>query len=156
MNIEINRQKFILHVKELMRDHGEMSPSDLSRAVHCELHSVTKWLNGTFYPRYETLVALSDYFQTSVDFILGLTENDLSVRSANTIPFALRLKTILERQKKSRSSLAKELGVKTTTVSKWLEQSRMPEAVNLIKLAALFDVSVEYVTGLSNQEYISF
>ena len=60
----------------------------------------------------------------------------------------------MHEQKFSRYALAKKLGTKTITVSKWLNQVNMPETINLIKLSKIFNVSIENLVGLSTNEYI--
>ncbi len=154
MVLKENLNQFSLRIKELMRENGEMSRTDLSHVAQCDLHSITLWLNGIYYPRLHTLILLSNYFHTTIDFLLGQTESDIFIRSDSPISFSSRLNELMHEQKFSRYALAKKLGTKTTTVSKWLNQVNMPETINLIKLSKIFDVSIEYLVGLSTNEYI--
>ena len=153
MVIKENLNPFSLRIKELMRER-EMSPTDLSHVAQCDLHSITLWLKGIYYPRLNTLIFLSNFFHTTIDFLLGQTESDIFIRSDSPVPFSTRLKKLMYEQKYSRYSLAKELGTKTTTVSNWLNQVNLPETINLTKLSKIFDVSLEYLVGLSTKEYI--
>lgn len=39
-----NLNQFSLHIKELMRENGEMFRTDLSYVAQCDLHSITLYL----------------------------------------------------------------------------------------------------------------
>lgn len=65
---------------------------------------------------------------------------------------AQRLRTLMESQKLSRSKLARELGVHTSTVSRWLDGKDV-NTENLESLCKYFNCSLDYLadaTGTKN------
>lgn len=64
--------------------------------------------------------------------------------------FSQRLKDLLKSTGYSQAQLADNLGVVQQTVSKWVNGKAEPDITTLIKCAALFNVSIDYLLGVSN------
>ena len=62
---------------------------------------------------------------------------------------AQRLKELMNKNKLSNSKLAKEIGVHTTSVSRWLDGKPIT-GDNLSKVCAYFSVSVDYLIGATD------
>lgn len=141
------RPIFVIRLKELMKEN-EMRPIDLARITHCDYHAVVNWLNGTYLPRYSSLLSLRNYFQVSIDFLLGLTEDATFVNSSIRVTFTTRLEELMLQMKLTKYALAKKLSIGQPTVSRWFTNGTIPETTTLIKLSELFGVSIEYLVGL--------
>jgi transcriptional regulator with XRE-family HTH domain len=50
----------------------------------------------------------------------------------------------------TQAELANSLGVKQSCVSKWERGNTVPNVVQIIALARFFDVSADYILGISN------
>ena len=61
-------------IKDL-RESNYLTQQQLGKAVGYDQSRVAKWENGSLEPNPDTLVALSKFFNVSVDYLLGL-END--------------------------------------------------------------------------------
>ena len=64
--------------------------------------------------------------------------------------FSERVKDLRLEQNKTRSDLAKQLNVSVRTISYWENNKRECDFEMLIKLAKLFNVSIDYLLGLEN------
>ncbi|WP_373754798.1 helix-turn-helix domain-containing protein [Jeotgalibaca porci] len=63
----------------------------------------------------------------------------------------VRIKELRESRSWSKAELANRLGMKSyTSVTKWENGSNLPRGFELIKFAEMFDVSTDYILGLSN------
>ncbi len=62
------------------------------------------------------------------------------------------LRSMREEKALSQVSLANALGVKQSTVAMWESGKNNPEYATLLKIAAYFDVNVDYLTGTETQE----
>lgn len=150
--IDNDKQNFIQRLCELMKEHNEMTPTDLARAARCDLHAVCRWLDGRFFPRFAHLITLTNFFSVSIDFLLGLTEDDSLSRLDVPVLFSERLAELMKETNLTRYALAKKLEIKITTISKWFEQINMPETQTLIKMSRIFNVTIEYLVGLTSNE----
>lgn len=64
--------------------------------------------------------------------------------------FQARLVELYNKDPKPLHMLEEEFGAARQTVSKWLNGTRLPNAASLVKIARYYNVSVDYLLGLSN------
>lgn len=64
--------------------------------------------------------------------------------------FAKRLKELRTEKNLSYVQLAKELNISYTTISRWENQLRVPNIIELKKIAQFFNVSADYLLGLQD------
>ncbi|MFD1425466.1 helix-turn-helix domain-containing protein [Kroppenstedtia sanguinis] len=65
--------------------------------------------------------------------------------------FGKRLKGLRERENLSREALAKKIGISYWSLSKYETGNREPDIDTLQKIADFFDVSLDYLTGRSDE-----
>lgn len=140
-------KRFIERLKELMKDHN-IDVSDLSKILQLPFDTpIYSWLNGEYYPTLDRLIAMANYFQCSLEYLLGRTENN-SIEIFNTYPsFNDRFEEILKQKKKKKYHLIKEKICSSDTFFKWKKFNRDPRIETVIKLADYFDVSIDYMVG---------
>ena len=73
---EYNTKIFKGRLKELL-DEKEMKNIDLATAINVDKSNITNWLNkdNTILPQNDRLQKLADYFDVSVSYLLGNTDN---------------------------------------------------------------------------------
>ena len=62
---------FSERLKDLMLIEG-VSQHKLSSAANVQRKSVSNWLRGINYPRYDALIRVADYFRISTDYLIGI------------------------------------------------------------------------------------
>lgn len=65
----------------------------------------------------------------------------------------MRLKEIRELNKKTQTNIAKVLHIKQNTYSQYENNQRQIPIEHLIALAKFYDVSVDYILGLTDVDY---
>ena len=65
---------FMFRLKELRRDR-KISQVKLAMDLNLTQNSISRYENGEREADYDTLVAIADYFNVSVDYLLGRTDN---------------------------------------------------------------------------------
>ena len=55
---------------KLLKEKG-VTPYQVSKATGVAQSSLSDWTNGRSKPKYEKMLAISDYFGVSVDYLLG-------------------------------------------------------------------------------------
>lgn len=63
---------FATNLRNLMNEHGT-SQIQLAQSINKTRQTVSQYTNGISEPGYETLGKIADYFDVSVDFLLGRT-----------------------------------------------------------------------------------
>lgn len=143
---------FDLRLQELMNTE-KISKRKLSIGAQVERKSISMYLEGICLPRYDALARISDYFEVSSDFLLGLEKESFycykTCCNIDDIPvlFISRLKSFMLEHNLSQGKLSKLLNIKQPSISKWLKMKTMPETPIIVKLAEVFDCSVDYFIG---------
>lgn len=65
---------FILKKLKLLRDEAGISQQALANAIGVSQQSVNKYENHKIEPDIDTLIRIADYFETSVDYLIGHTD----------------------------------------------------------------------------------
>ena len=64
-------------LKELREEKGLLG-KDLAKAFNVESATITNWEKGNRCPKDDTLIKLADFFDCSLDYLLGRTDNKSS------------------------------------------------------------------------------
>ena len=59
---------------KLLRDEKGVSRQKVAEAIISSQQSIHRYENGDYEPDISTLTSLADYFETSIDFLVGRTE----------------------------------------------------------------------------------
>lgn len=64
---------FRLRLKEVREERG-LSQQALANAIGEVQSTVGSWESGRGYPRYNTLLKIADFFQVSLDYLMGRSD----------------------------------------------------------------------------------
>ena len=85
-------------------------------------------------------MVISEFVDNFASNLNSFTMNDIN-----------RIKIVLVEQKKSGKWLAEQLGVSTTTTSRWRSNVTQPDLYTLLRIASLLDVDVaELIVSTKN------
>ena len=59
---------------KFLRDEKEVSQQKVADAIGSNQQSIHRYENGDYEPDIQTLTLLADYFETSIDYLVGRTE----------------------------------------------------------------------------------
>lgn len=66
-------REYIERIKDLMNEE-RISQAELARSVGISQSAVCNWMNGKKEPSIDSLWRLADFFDVSVDYIIGRKE----------------------------------------------------------------------------------
>ncbi|WP_272938650.1 helix-turn-helix domain-containing protein [Lactococcus lactis] len=131
---------FAEQLKTLRKING-LTQKELAEKLKIKQNSYSDWENGKSEPNIEMLVRIADYFDVSLDYLMGGKMKNI------TEEFSLCLKKIRMKRKLSQKQIAEELKISQQQYSKWEGGIITPNAETLVRLADYFDVSVDYLLG---------
>lgn len=135
---------------DLITEKG-ISHKQLSEILKINLHDIIRWDSGKndYLPSIKKLMIFADYFQCSVDYLLGLTDIDSYFPSPVKEPkIAGNLRKIVYERNLTFTSLSEKTGIKNTTLFyNWNSGKSLPQIENLIKVATALDCSIDYLLG---------
>ena len=119
----------------------------LANILQIKRSNISEFLSGKHTPSYEVFVALLYQFDCSADYLLGLDELHTEEILHPVSPFAERLRYMLNFRGISQNKLIKEYHVPSASLYKWVSGKSQPSTETLIKLASIFECSVDFLIG---------
>lgn len=144
-----NLSKFAERLNELMEEEN-LTNKDLEKRSGCPSTSISAWRTKNVYPKLSNQLKLSKYFQCSIDYLFGLTDNRKTLRREIPLSFSERVRQLSESEGKTKYQIAKACEFHNSEFTKWLKKGLIPQAETLIKIADYLNCSVEYLLGLSD------
>ncbi len=138
--------QFIEVLSGLIQENG-LNAYTLSKKLNLSDTTITRYLNGERLPTRGTLVKLADYFNCTTDYLLGLDGEDRANGFVAAPPFDERIKFLIEKSGLSKRQFCIKCKISEGSLYCWLQGRGEPYVDALIKLAAFFDSSVDYVIG---------
>ena len=141
--------KFTENLRDLMFDNN-LSQKDLADNTGIERASICNYLKGNCMPNLKAVITLAEYFNCSVDFLIGKSEENNHTKFLPCPPFSERLKLYLNKYKGKPLSLCKLLGLPDSKFYGWLAGTNFPRIDNVEKLADYFKVTIDQFLGREN------
>ncbi|MFA5449790.1 MAG: helix-turn-helix transcriptional regulator [Clostridia bacterium] len=142
MSILIN---FIERLCELMQENN-LNSKQLAQAVGISQTSISKWMNNKKTVSLKHLLLLANYFNCSLDYLTGRSDDLLSFTPHSPILFSQRIREILQEQGSNRYRFVKQTRFTDTHFYRW-DKGAVPQLATLEELANLFDCSIDYLVG---------
>ena len=146
-------------LKEL---RGTKSQAAVAKRLGISQQGWARYETGKILPGAEMIRQICSEFNISADWLLGLSDVRTAAQSVEplitwqqsfhhsdaTTVFVERLKEL--RGSLSQSEFANEIGTKQTTYSSWERGIKEPGISSVISISTTFDVSSDWLLGLSN------
>lgn len=131
---------------------------ELTEDLDCKKSKIPKLLNIDYnvfikitefgiVPKPVILMRIADYFDVSVEYLLGRTDNSYFYKSETAETFINRYQKLKEEKKLTDYAVAQKLHVSTSYTTNWKNKNYIPSLVNLIVLSEVFKVSIDYLLG---------
>lgn len=129
-------------LKEL-RQKNNLTLKELGSKIGIPNNSLSQYENGRRQAKLEVWQKLADFFDVSVPYIQGFDEHRPN-----------RIKKLRQLKKVSQGNLAKVTGLTNQAISQYENGKRNPNEKIWQQLADYFDVSVPYIKGEIDTEYV--
>ena len=145
-----------LRYEELRLDM-EKKQGDIAEILSVKRNTYSKWENLINDMPLEKCNELANYYKTTLDYVLGLS----NVRKYIDTPLLIDWKLVSERLTELRHSknlteteLSSRIGFAQTTYSHYEIGKRRPTTMKLLSIAQYYNVSVDYIVGRKNKKSI--
>ena len=133
-------------INELRRASG-MTQEELGKKLGVIKQTVSSWEKGISEVRNDTLITLSRLFGVTTDYLLGLEGRDSMETNEKSNEIVHRtgqnIKNLRERKGLTQQELAVRVDVAQATVANWESGRREPDINILIRIAKLFNVTLD-------------
>ena len=129
-------------LKEI-RQKNSLTLEKMGEKVGIAKNTLSRYESGKREPKLEVWQKLADFFNVSVPYLQGLDEHTSN-----------RLKELRDKKRVSQGDLAKATGLTRQAISNYENNERNPNEKVWQQLADYFDVSVPYIKGEIDTEYV--
>lgn len=135
-----------MKLKEI-RVSQNITQKKLAHDLQYNTSLISMWEHGTREPSNETLIKLAEYFNVTLDELMG---RECNSKKINTKFRDYRIKNNL-----TQIEVAKILGFQQTLISKWEKNEREPNLDTLCKMADLYNTSIDNLLGRESNFTVS-
>ncbi len=135
-------------LKELSEDIDEKSKEKKAAVIGINHTTFSKIYNYGIVPRTPALITIADYFNVSVEYLMGVSDDEYFSKSRNPKKFTERLEELMAENKiKTIYRLSQDVLIHRNNVRQWYTADCLPLFEDLRAMAVYFEVSVDYLLG---------
>ncbi len=135
-----------------LREYADLSQKDLANKLGVTQQTYSLWEKGTKIIPLKHLNNLCNYYKTSMDYVLGLsnerTNSDIKeIKELNKKLIGSRIKEIRESNKLTLRDLASELNTTSSTISAYETGKTLVLTAFAYQICIKYDVSLDWLCG---------
>ena len=135
-----------------LREYADLSQKDLANKLGVTQQTYSLWEKGTKIIPLKHLNNLCNYYKTSMDYVLGLsnerTNSDIKeIKELNKKLIGSRIKEIRESNKLTLRDLASELNTTSSTISAYETGKTLILTAFAYQICTKYDVSLDWLCG---------
>ena len=132
-------------LSDLMLEKG-VSSIKLGNAIGVSKSAINNWRSGKFQMYLSNLLKVADYFNCSLEYLVGRTENPLDYAPKPCPPFYARFRAVMKERGKTRYGMNRDTAIKDSYFTEWASGSD-PRVSSLIEAADYLGVTLDYLVG---------
>ena len=130
-----------------LRNERNLTQKEVAENLCMQLKTYKNYEQQKNYPKIPTLIDIAEFYQVSLDYLAGISDERGKVCCPDIENFSKRVIEMRKRVGLSQSAIAKQLGI-TKSGYKYYEMGKnVPPLNRLIDLANIFHVTLEYLIG---------
>ena len=135
-----------------LREYADLSQKDLANKLGVTQQTYSLWEKGTKIIPLKHLNNLCNYYKTSMDYVLGLsnerTNSDIrEIKELNKKLIGSRIKEIRESNKLTLRDLASELNTTSSTISAYETGKTLVLTAFAYQICTKYEVSLDWLCG---------
>ena len=139
---------FQKRINELVAE-ADLKKADLAKAGNFDYRSLSNAIVYGITPTTPTLIKMADYFNVSIDYLLGRTDKNEFIGSSNAT-FKDRFEKLCEEKGVTHYKVSQECFFDKSNISRWLAKGYLPTLEILDMITKYFNVSTDYILGRSD------
>lgn len=143
-------EKFKKRFLELIDDF-DCKKSEIPKLLNIDYNVYIKITEFGIIPKPVVLTRIADYFNISVEYLLGRTDNSYFAKAEIETPFLERYQALKAETHMTDYAVAQKLHITTSYTTNWKNKKYMPSIINLIELSETFKVSIDYLLGRTDE-----
>lgn len=130
-----------------LRKKNNITQRRLGELIGKSEQAYQKYEYAVAEPTIRALLIYAAFYHTSVQYLVTGVETENSYDEENVTAFSERVKALRKERHMTQKRVAAELGIRCTAYQAYEYGTHEPKLENLIKLADLFDVTLDELLG---------
>ena len=144
-------KEFQIRFKELVNELGLKNKTEIVKRIGITYATFSKAYNYGIFPTVPILIRVADFFDVSVDYLIGNAENEKFIKSKHPKKFTERLEELkTSKEIATTYELAQRVHIHRNNIAQWMKHDYIPSIDDLILIADFFGVSLDYLLGRSD------
>lgn len=143
MSISLSFQK---RFKSLLEE-SDYSRSEIAKLIPLSQSTLSNALTYGIIPSTKTLIKIADFFDISINFLLGKTDIEDFYKSSSPASFLSRFESLCSEKEVTHYKVAADCLFDKSNISRWISKGFLPELEILELLCDYFNVSPDYLLG---------
>lgn len=139
-------EKFKGRLKELIED-SELKRVDVAVKSGVDNHTLSNAFVYGIVPSSGSLIKLADFFNVSIGYLLGRTDENDFYKSEQNESFYDRFEKLCSEKSVSHYRVSTTCGFDNSNISRWFSKRYLPEPEILDAICEFFGVSIDYLLG---------
>ncbi len=137
---------FQIRITELVED-CEVNKSELPNLIGVDYRSLSNALNYGIIPTPRILIRIADYFNVSIKYLLGTSDDEYFNKAKVKSDFKTRFDFLCNEMGKTHYKVSKDLHFDQSYITRWFDKNYLPSLELLDLICDYFKVSVDYLLG---------
>ena len=143
MSISLSFQK---RFKSLLEE-SDYSRSEIAKLIPLSQSTLSNALTYGIIPSTKTLIKIADFFDISINFLLGKINIEDFYKSSSPASFLPRFESLCSEKEVTHYKVAADCLFDKSNISRWISKGFLPELEILELLCDYFNVSPDYLLG---------
>ena len=143
MSISLSFQK---RFKSLLEE-SDYSRSEIAKLIPLSQSTLSNALTYGIIPSTKTLIKIADFFDISINVLLGKTDIEDFYKSSSPASFLSRFENLCSEKEVTHYKVAADCLFDKSNISRWISKGFLPELEILELLCDYFNVSPDYLLG---------
>ena len=133
-------------LSELLFD-AHLNPPAFAKLMNCGSNTITRYLQGNTLPSLTMAVRMADYFNCSVDYLLGTSNEENKKKYKPCLPFSKRLPELCKALNITKYQLRTDTSLHDNAIYSWQNGKTMPSIESIAKIAETYNCSIDFIFG---------
>ena len=138
-------------ITELVED-CEINKSALPNLIGVDYRSLSNALNYGIIPKPRILIRIADYFNVSIKYLLGTSDDEYFNKAKIKSDFKTRFDFLCNDKSVTHYKVSKDLHFDQSYITRWLNKNYLPSLELLELLNDYFKVSIDYLLGRTDDK----
>ena len=140
---------------ELVNDLEIKTKTEIASTIGITYSTFSKIYNYGIFPTVPILIRIADFFNVSIEYLIGNTDKETFFRSVNHKTFQERLYELrIEKNIPTIYKLAELIHIHRNNIAQWNNHNSIPLIEDVEIIADYFKVSIDYLLGRTDDRNI--